>query len=104
MPASSNQAVTTRPLKGKRLTVTLEASPDFGRVVVEYEPKADVIEPGSLTKLLAELDSESDAIAVIDAVAEVLFAVAKPHRLSVVGVLHPVGGVGVSIRAERGAA
>lgn len=102
MPASS-KAIATSAWKGTSpLTITLEASPDFGRVIVEYEPAKQLIEPESLTILLTALEDVGEGAVLIDTIADALFLAAKPRRLTVTGVFHPRGGVGVSAHAHRG--
>lgn len=79
--------------------------PDFARLEIEYEPAFHLIETKSLKLYLQTWRHKKEFNEVIaDAIADAVFAQAKPTRLRVTMRFHPRGGIAPTVEAVRGLA
>jgi 7-cyano-7-deazaguanine reductase len=71
--------------------------PDYGHIVIDYIPKAHLIESKSLKLFLGSFRNHGCFHeAVVDTIGERLFDVAKPHWLRVSGFFNARGGIAIN--------
>ena len=107
-------AVECVPWSGSDVTVTLDCAeftticpvtgqPDFGRLRITYRPADKLIETKSLKLFLQGYrDKKAFNEAIVDELADKLFAQAAPAWLTVEGFYNARGGSSVTCRAHRG--
>jgi 7-cyano-7-deazaguanine reductase len=78
--------------------------PDFGRIVVEYEPGARCIESKSLKLYLGSFRTTgSFAEEVVNRIRDDLVRACRPRRLIVTGEFSARGGISIRVVSEHGA-
>ena len=77
--------------------------PDFGRLTLEYTPDKLCLESKSLKLYLMGFRNEGAFWEeLVNRIADDLYAVLKPRRLTLTGYMAPRGGIGITVTARRG--
>ena len=99
-----------------KITITIECSeftslcpvtkqPDFGRIVIEYEPRERIVETKSLKLFLWRYrDRPAFNEAIVAELAADFHRQVKPRWVRVTGHFNPRGGIGVHPVATKGKA
>ena len=113
---ASRKAITTVdciPWQGGPVSVCLECSeftslcpitgqPDFGEIIVRYEPRDFIVETKSMKLfLMGYRDRGVFNEALVAEMADALYRQIKPHHIEVTGRFHSRGGIAITVTAQR---
>jgi 7-cyano-7-deazaguanine reductase len=101
------------PWKGQPITVTLKCTeftslcpvtgqPDFGELIISYQPDQHIIETKSMKLYLTRFrDQGVFSEALVNTIANDLWRQASPRYLSVKGLFKSRGGISIEVEAIR---